>query len=143
MYGEYHFGGFWRIIERFGFISEPQQFFLSISLANIYTEVNERSVDFVVHCVWSGQIRSALDCDRALVVFFTGTAPRTIPLVHNEDNFAVHTNAVVTACASVVRKAIPNTLCGKLPDNTMGCNAVDTMRSFSRVIVREIFVRNQ
>lgn len=125
-------------------ITQPEELFLAVALADIHAELNERLVDHILKGIRLCGIGRALDGDRPLVVGAGGGTPGAVFLLHIHSHTTVHADAIVAACLSGSRQEdIAQRLHRALPHHAVGRNAVDAVRPLPGVVWAEFRIRYQ
>ena len=78
MDGQYHLIRFRAVVQGLVLVAEPDQFLLSVPLADVHAEGDEFPVDHITERIRLGCVGSALDGDRPLVVRIGGRAPGAV-----------------------------------------------------------------
>ena len=132
-----------RIVQRLVLVPQPEQLCLTISLADIGAKLDQRSVHGTVHRIRVGQVAGALNGDGALVVCCTGRAPTSVLLLDTERHTAVLADAVVaTSLTARAGEAAADALGRELTHHAMRRDAVDAVRSLSRMVRTELRVNH-
>lgn len=98
MDGQNHLIALRTVVQRFRFVSKPEQLGFAVALTDINAELDERPVDDVLERIRLGAVAGALDGDGSLVVGCGRGAPRAVFLFHIHTDSAVRPDAVVAAC---------------------------------------------
>ena len=127
--------GFRRIVQGLGLISEPEKLFLSVTLADIDKEFDQRLIGSVSDLVGSVGIGSDFDRDSSVVIIIAGGTPGTIGLRQILTDSAVIAYAVIgrrlEACFG---KEIAERGCAALTDNAVDRDTRQRIDPLSRVV---------
>lgn len=132
---QHHLIGFRLVIQSRFLVPKPEQFPLTIPLADIGAELNQGFVHCGIHRIRLRHIAGTLDGDGSLVIGGTGRAPATVLLFHAEGNPTVLADAVVTACLpGRTGETAADALAGELTHYAMWRDAVNAVGSLPRMV---------
>ena len=144
MDGKNHFIRSWVIIEGLRLVRQPQELLLSVPLADVYAEGNERRIRFIAESVGVSGVRRNLNGDSPLVVFLAGRTPGAVLFLHDQGDPAISADAVIAACLPAGRlEYLRNTLRRGLSDHTVGRNSINRMSSLPGMVRAQFGVRHQ
>ena len=142
--GQNHLIRFWLIRERLVLVSQPQELFLAVSLADIRAERDQLLVDHILEGIRLGRIGRALNGDRPLVVCIGRGTPGAVLFLYIHSDSAVLADTIVAACLFGNRQEdIPQCFHRALSYHTVGRDAVDGVRPLPGVVRAEFCVRYQ
>lgn len=93
-----HLVRFRSVVQRLGFIAQPEQLRLAIALADVGAKLDEPLVHYILERIRLDGVGGALDGDGSLVVGIGGGAPGAVFLFHIHSDPTIDTDAVVAAC---------------------------------------------
>ena len=96
--GQHHLVRFRSVVQRLGFIAQPEQLRLAIALADVGAKLDEPLVHYILERIRLDGVGGALDGDGSLVVGIGGGAPGAVFLFHIHSDPTIDTDAVVAAC---------------------------------------------
>lgn len=133
-----------RIVQRLILVPHPKQLRLTIALADVGTELDQRSVHGTVHRIRVGQVTGALDSDSPLVVCRTGSTPAPVLLLDTKRHSTVLADAVITACLpGGTGEAAADTFRSQLPHHTVRGDAVDAVCPQAGMVRAEVRISHQ
>ena len=144
MYGNEHFIRLRLIVQRLIFITKPEQFFLSISSADILTQINQTLINHLLHSIRLRPVRSALNRHSPLIIRITGSTPGAILLFHIQSDPAILINAIIRrSLGRRFMKPVSQTFCCTLTYYTVRRYSVNLLRSQSGMVRTEQRIRHQ
>ena len=133
--GQNHLAGLRHIGKRLVLIAEPQELALTVSLANIGTEVKQGGKSLVLYGVGVERIARHFDSDGAVVVRAAGRAPGAVFLLAIHTDAAVGAYAVVAACLPAGRlEYAAQSFNGTLSHDAMNRDSIDCAVAGTRFV---------
>ena len=138
MYGNEHFIRLRLIVQRLIFITKPEQFLLSISSADILTQINQTVINHLMHSIRFHLVRSTFNRHCPLIIRITGSTPGTILLFHIQSDPAIPIDSIIRrSLGRRFMKPVPQTFCCTLTYYTVRRYSVNLLRSQSGMIRTE------